>query len=151
MSRNKIKVYCYQHKELIAVAESLKEAAQLADTSSTMVRRVMNLKIPCTRDGWVFTDDELTEEELKNCPDSYKEKNQLTRYGNKCKKEVRNQAYEVDCKSGKIGYIPRNKAERKALLRQIVYARLEKRWTREIPEKMATLERSVISELIDTL
>lgn len=65
-------------------------------------------------------------------------------------KEIGKQAYEVDCKKGNVTYIPRNKEEKKQLLRQIVFLKLRDRWMK-IPEKLATLERQTIRELIDSI
>lgn len=143
--------WCYQHKEFVKKTASAQEAAALADTSVTTVRKIINGDIPCTRDGWVFSEDELTQEEMKHMPDSWKEKVPLKRInGKSCRKEVRNQHYEVDCKNGSVIYIPRSKEEKKQMLRQIVFLKLHDRWML-IPEKVATLERQTISELIAAL
>ena len=149
--RKPIQVYVYHHKEFIAKANSIKEAAQMADTNQTTVRMILLGKCDCTRDGWVFTEEELTEEELKNCPDKWEEKQHLKRInGSTCRKEVENQSYSVDCKDGRVTFIPRSKEAKKALLRQIVFLKLHDRWML-IPEKVATLERQTISELIAAL
>ena len=143
--------WCYQHKEFIKKANSVQEAAAIADTSVTTVRKIINQDIPCTRDGWVFSFEELTPEEMEHMPDSWKEKVQLKRINKRdCRKEVRNQEYEVDCKKGNVCHIPRNKTEKKQLLRQMVFLKLRDRWML-IPEYVATLERQCISELIDSL
>lgn len=143
--------YCYHHKEFVRVTSSAQEAAALADTSVTTVRKIINGDIPCTRDGWVFSDDELTEEEMKHMPDSNQEKIPLKRINGKtCRKEVRNQHYEVDCKKGNVTHIPRSKEEKKRMLRTIVFLKLHERWML-IPEHIATLERQTISELIAAL
>ena len=143
--------YCYQHKEFVKKTASAQEAAALADTSVTTVRKIINGDLPSTRDGWVFTDEPLTPEEMKHMPDSWKEKIPLKRINKKtCRKEVRNQEYEVSCSDGLVTHIPRSKEERKQLLRAIVYTKLETRW-KLIPETISTLERQTISELINSL
>lgn len=143
-------VWIYQHKQYIGKAHSVQEAAAMADTSSTTVNKIIKGTLGCTRDGYIFTDEPLTDEELEHAPDSNIDKPGLKRIGKKCIKEVRNQEYDVDCKNGLVGFIPAKKEERRAMLRKMVYLKLRDRWFL-LPEKVATLERQVISELIDSL
>lgn len=70
--------------------------------------------------------------------------------GRKILKNVDRQNYEVDCKKGNVTYIPRNKAEKKQLLRNLVFLKLHERWMK-VPSSIATLERQTIRELIDSL
>lgn len=149
--RKPIQVYVYHHKEFVAKANSIKEAAQMADTNQTTARMILLGKCECTRDGWVFTTEELTEEELKNCPDKWEEKQHLKRInGSTCRKEVENQSYSVDCKNGLVTYIPRTKEGKKALLRQLIWTKLSDRWM-IIPRPLATLEKQAFRELIEAL
>lgn len=74
----------------------------------------------------------------------------LKRKGHKTVKEVGNQEYEVNFKNGYVGFIPAAKDDKKKLLKQIINTKLNTRWM-TISAKLATLERQVITELIDSL
>lgn len=74
----------------------------------------------------------------------------LKRKGHKTVREVGNQEYEVNFKDGNVGFIPAAKADKKKLLKQMINTKLNTRWM-TIPAKLATLERQVISELINSL
>lgn len=146
-----IPVYVYHHKEFVAKADTIKEAAQMADTNSTTARMILLGKCDCTRDGWVFTNEPLTDEELKECPDRHEEKHHLKRInGSTCRKEVEQQSYSVDCKEGMVTYIPRSKEARKAQLRQMIWSKLSDRWM-IIPKAVATLEKQAFREIIESL
>ena len=148
--RQSREVYCYQHRKFIKKTPSSKGAANLANTSVTTVNKVISGKLDCTSDGWIFALEPLTDEELEHAPDSYKEKPNLTRVGKNCYKQVKNQMYDVSCKTGLVTHIPRNREERLKMLRQFITAKLRTRWML-IPEKVATLEQQMLTELIDSL
>lgn len=145
-----IPVYCYQHKEFVTKAPSLQGAAILADTSVTSVRKIINQDIDCTRDGWVFSLEELTPEEMEHMPDSHQEKQKLTRVGKQCRKDVENQSYEVSCNDGKVLFLPAARKDRITLLRKFIYTKLHDRWML-IPHRVATLEKQMARELLDSL
>ena len=150
--RQNREVYCYQHREYITKTESVKGAANLANTSTTTVNKIIKGTLDSTSDGWVFTTEPLTPEEMQHMPDSYrlKEKPNLTRIGKNCYKQVKKQLYDVPCKTGLVTYIPRNKEERVKMLKRLINAKLHYRWM-TIPEKVATLEQQMFNELIDSL
>ena len=143
-------VYCYHHKEFITKTPSTKGAANLANTSTTSVNKVINGKMDCTSDGWIFTLEPLTDEELEHAPDSYRDKPDLTRVGKNCYKAVKKQLYDVPCKTGLVTHIPRTREERLKMLKQFITAKLRTRWML-IPEKVATLEQQMLTELIESL
>lgn len=143
-------IWCYHHREFITKASTLKEAAAVGDTSSTTVRMILLGRCDCTRDGWVFSYDELTPEEIGHMPDRNEEKQHLKRIGKSCKKEVENQEYDCDCRTGSVIYVPRSKQETKALLRKMIFLKMRDRWML-IPRHLATLEKQAFRELIDAL
>jgi hypothetical protein len=77
-------------------------------------------------------------------------KKQLVKVGHKMMRQVGNQLYEVSYKDGNVCQLPSTKEERRKMLRHIVMTKLQDRW-RNISSKVATLERQVISELIDSI
>ena len=150
--RQNREVYCYQHKEFITKTPSTKEAANIANTSVTTVNKIINGTLEVTADGWVFATEPLTPEEMEHMPDSNKTYNKpdLTRVGKNCYKKRKKQMYEVPCKTGLVTHIPRTKEERIQMLKQFIAVKLRTRWL-TIPEKVATLERQMVEELIDSL
>lgn len=150
--RQNREVYCYQHKEFITKTPSTKGAANIANTSTTTVNKIIKGTLDCTSDGWIFTLEPLTKEELQHAPDSYrlKDKPDLTRIGKNCYKQVKKQLYDVPCKTGLVTHIPRTREERVKLLEQFIVSKLSTRWM-TIPEKVATLEQQMVTELLDSL
>jgi hypothetical protein len=148
--RKPIPVYCYHHKEFICKAPSIQDASKMTNTSSPMIQRVLRGKLEVTRDGWVFTKEELTSEEMEHMPDSYLDKFRVKRDSTGCKKEVENQSYEVACKDGKVFDMPNSREARKAMLRHIITLKMRERWSL-LPASIATMERHLIRELIDSL
>jgi len=63
--------------------------------------------------------------------------------------EIDNQLYAVP-KGKAITFIPAAKEDKKQRLKAIVFNLLRKRWY-ELPKERATLERTCIKELIDSL
>lgn len=143
-------VYCYHHKEFVTKVDTIKEAAAVGDTNSSTARMILNGKCECTRDGWVFTYEELTPEEMEHMPDKWEEKQHLKRIGRACRKEVEAQEYEVDCKTGNVFHIPRSRNETKALLRKLIFTKMRDRWM-TIPRHIATFEKQAFRELIEAL
>lgn len=148
--RKSREVYCYQHREFIAKTPSTKGAATLANSNLTTVNKILSGKLNVTSDGWIFALEPLTDEELSHAPDSYKEKPNLTRIGKNCYKQVKKQMYDVPCRTGLVTHIPRNREERIKMLKQFITTKLHQRWM-TIPEKVATLEQQMLTELIDSL
>lgn len=148
--RPAVPVYVYQHQEFICKAPALKIAAQLADTSPSFVRKLMD-ENRCTPDGYFFSLKELTQDEIDNIPDSYKKKQKIERRtADECYKKVNNQEYEVDCKDGQVTYVPRKKKDKIRMLRLLIKKIAADRW-RIIDQRMATLEQQGIRELLDSL
>lgn len=104
----------------------------------------------CTKDGWVFTEDELSEEELKSCPDSNRIKPNLEKINGKRKKVVDGQEYEVDVKNGYVTHIPRTHSERVGLLKTLIFRIAKDRWMR-VPRQVAALEKTALGELLENI
>ena len=149
--RKPIPVYIYHHQEYVARANSIKDAFHMTGVAQPTVRAILNGKCPCSRDGWVFALEELTPEEIEHMPDAWGERIPTKHMaGGGCKKEIENQSYDVDCKDEKVFQLPRNKEGRKAMLRNIIWTKLRERWLL-LPNRVATLEKQCIRELIDSL
>lgn len=145
-------VYCYQHRQFIIKTPSVKGAANIANTSTTTVNKIIKGTLEVTADGWVFTTEPLSPDEMEHMPDSNKiySKPNLTRIGKNCYKQVKKQMYDVPCKTGLVTHIPRTREERLKMLKQFITTKLRTRWML-IPEKVATLEQQMLTELLDSL
>lgn len=149
--RKKTTVYCYHHRELIDVANSIREAARLASVSDYLVQTILDNQSRCTKQGWFFSLKKL--QDTTNCPDKEEETNSysLQRFGEKkLAKVIGKQVYEVQHNNGYVTDIPRNREAKKQRLKQIIAALCKDRWMKISPSRVA-LERQGLKELIDSL
>lgn len=148
--RKKTTVYCYQHKELIDTANSIREAARLAGVSDYLVQTILDNQSKCSKQGWFFSLKKL--ENLEDCPDKEEKTNlQLQRVkDNKLAKVIGKQVYEVQHQNGFVTDIPRNREGKKQRLKQIIAVLCKDRWMKISPSRVA-LERQGLKELIDSL
>lgn len=145
------KVYAYKHKQFICENISPSAAAHASNLSYLTVWKVLNGKIPCTRNGWYFSYHKLSDEELEKIEDREVKETNLKRIdGRSCRKVVQTQEYQVDCKDGHVGFIPKTFEGKKALLRKYIFKIARDRWLL-LPKQVAILERTLIMELIDSL
>lgn len=149
--RRKTTVYCYQHKELIDTANSIREAARLAGVSDYLVQTILDNQTRCTKQGWFFSLKKL--EDTTKCPDKEEETNSynLQRFGEKkLAKVIGKQVYEVQHQNGFVTDIPRKREDKKERLKQIIAVLCKDRWMKISPSRVA-LERQGLKELIDSL
>lgn len=147
--RRKTTVYCYQHKELIDTANSIREAARLAGVSDYLVQTILDNQSKCSKQGWFFSLKKL--EDTTKCPDKEEETENLQRIkDNKLAKVVGKQVYEVQHQNGFVTDIPRNREGKKQRLKQIIAVLCKDRWMKISPSRVA-LERQGLKELIDSL
>ena len=147
--RRKTTVYCYQHKELIDTANSIREAARLAGVSDYLVQTILDNQSKCSKQGWFFSLKKL--ENLEDCPDKEEKTDNLQRIkDNKLAKVIGKQVYEVQHQNGFVTDIPRNREAKKQRLKQIIAVLCKDRWMKISPSRVA-LERQGLKELIDSL
>lgn len=79
-----------------------------------------------------------------------KEKQKKQRSNDECKEIIGIQEFSVDCTNRQVTYIPRNRKEKVALLKKLIWATLSDRWY-QIPQKIAVLEKRAFEELLYSL
>lgn len=145
----KIPCYVYKDGEFVKKCSCIKEAAMLTNNNPSSVGRILDGKQEMTRNGYVFSLDELTQEEMEHMP--RKEKiERPTRFNNNCKEFLMGQEFEVDCDDRDLFYLERSKEARKMQLKQYIYTRLRYHFL-TIPKKRAALERRFINDILESL
>ena len=148
-----MKVYIYQHKQLLMVADTIKDAARETHVSPFTVRRYIDTA-QVTKRGYFYSLKEVSESKLNRLPD--REEKLKSKKGldyamdGKCRKVVGSQEYEVDAKNGLVTYIPVTKAEKKEMLTRFIAKVAKERW-RTLPRNVAILEKQFAEELINNI
>lgn len=148
-----IQVYIYKNQEPYRKAESIVEAAKISGVSTTQVRNILYhlSDRTCTKEGFSYSLEPLTEEEMEKLPVMDTEPKGYTRVdGRSCRQIVELQEFEVNCKDGKVTHQPAKKAERIDNFKRFLFTKFRERWLL-IPQEQATLERIYIREFLDSL
>ena len=149
--KQKHKTYAYLNQEFKFVAESATEAARKASVATAVVYQILSKQRPCTKQGWHFSDHELTDEEIEQLPCIDTSKKGYTKVdGRSCRKIVETQEYEVNCNDGKVTYQAANKQERIDNFKRFLFTKFRERWLL-IPQAEAVLERQFIREFLDSI
>ena len=149
MGRPPKTVYIYKNHQSLGIYNTIKDASLATGDSPTTVRCIAMHKSEISPRGYVYSFQKLTEKEIQQLPTKTEEEIQ-PRNNEECKKQIGNLELEVPCSDHKAFYTGRNKQERLHILRHFIYSRLQTRWM-AIPEKMATLEKEFLAELIDSI
>lgn len=136
--KDKIKVYIYQNGEYMGMANSEKDAANIAGCTTNTVSRIIRGEQTATRSGYVFKDHKLNEEEISNLP--IRETNTKT---------IDNNTFEINQNSN-IFHISRNKEQRKEEFKEFIFTKMKDRWM-NIPKNAAILERQYIREFLQAI
>lgn len=153
MSKPKVQVHVYHNQEYIGKFPTIVEAGLRAGVTPSTVRQILMGNQECTRQGFVFRYDQLTDEEREELPvrDTMPSKEGFVRHdGRSCRKMVEEAVYEVDCSHPQVCYQPRNVQERKEQLKNFLWKALRDRWL-TIPKNIAILERQFIRESIESI
>lgn len=148
MTKRTVKTYVYKDKKLVATTNSVLEAAEYANTNSTTVSICANGSRRNTFNGWWFSYQPLSQDELD---DIYTEKAKRTKRSNdECKEREGSFEYAVDCDERQVTYIPRSRKAKVEQLRRLIWASNYRRWLSQ-PKKLAALERRAYKELLNSL
>lgn len=153
MSKPKVQVYVYRNREYIGKYQSIVEAGQRAGITPSTVRQILLGNQECTRQGYYFAYDKLSDEEVDELPirDTMPSKEGMVRHdGRSCRKLVEESVYEVDCANPQVFYQPRSKKEKIDEFKNFLFTKLHDRWM-VIPKNVATLERQYIRETLSSL
>ena len=151
--RKSIEVYIYKNKELCCKASSITEAAEKTSATPAQVRSILYhlVKRPCTRQGFVYSTNPLTDDELEQLPCMDTDKKGYIRVdGKRCRQIVDEQEYEVSSADGNVTYQASKKQERIDNFKQFIFTSFRERWM-IIPKKQATLEKTFIREFLDSI
>lgn len=141
-----IPVYVYKYQEYLGETKSIVEAAKMSGVSSVQVRNILFklTKSTHTRDGYTYSLKPLTEEEIENLSTSN------SKNGHSCEEKVEQFTYEIECSNRNVLYHPKSKEGRIEMFKSFIYPRLNDRW-KNMPKKLATLERQYVREFFKTI
>ena len=151
--RKPIQVYIYKNREFCCKAASIAEAADKTSATPAQVRNILYHlgKQPCTRQGFVYSTNPLTDDELEKLPCMDTDQKGYTKVdGKSCRQIVDKQEYEVNCNDGKVTYQAAKKQERIDNFKQFLFTKFRERWLL-IPQAEAVLERQFIREFLDSI
>ena len=151
--RKPIPIYIYKNKELWCKAASIAEAAEKTSVTPPQVRNILYHlgKQTCTRQGFSYATNPLTDNEIEQLPCMDTDKKGYTKVdGKRCRQIVDEQEYEVSGADVNVTYQASKKQERIDNFKQFLFNSFRERWML-IPKKQATLEKTFIREFLDSI
>lgn len=149
--KEKKKTYAYLNQELKFITPTAAEAARKASVATAVVYQILKQERICTKQGWHFSDHELTDEEIEQLPCIDTSKKGYTKVdGKRYRQIVDEQEYEVSGADGNVTYQASKKQERIDNFKQFLFTSLRERWML-IPKAQATLEKTFIREFLDSI
>lgn len=152
MSKPRVQVHVYRNREYLGKYQSITEAGNRAGVTNATVRQILMGNQECTRQGYCFSYDKLSDEEVEELPirDTMPSREGLVRHdGRSCRKLVEEAVFEVDCANPQVFYQPRSKKEKIDEFKNFLFTKLHDRWM-VIPKNLATLERQYIRETLSS-
>lgn len=134
--------YIYRDGEFVGKFDSQLHAAEATNTNVSVVGMIARGERKIAKNGYYFSNKELTKEEMANLPISGEKKEetrQRIRFNNQCK-EFEDREF----------FFERSKEGKKAQLKQYIYSKLKFHFL-TIPKKQAILEKRFIDTLIDEI
>ena len=134
--------YIYRDGEFVGKFDSQLHAAEATNTNVSVVGMIARGERKIAKNGYYFSNKELTKEEMANLPISREKKEetrQRIRFNNQCK-EFEDREF----------FFERSKEGKKAQLKQYIYSKLKFHFL-TIPKKQAILEKRFIDTLIDEI
>lgn len=153
MSKPKVQVHVYHNQDYKGKYQSIVEAANRAGVTPSTVRQILLGNQECTRQGFVFTYNQLTDEEREELPirDTLPTKDGFIRHdGRSCRKLVEDAVYEVNCYDGHVTYLGKTKEAKIEQFKNFLFTKFHDRWM-IIPKGVATLERQYIREFLNSI
>ena len=138
--KEKKKTYAYLNQEFKFVADSAAEAARKASVATAVIYQILKQERICTKQGWHFSDHELTDEEIEQLPikDNHQAEVKNARGCDKDKK---------DCQDMRLFDLPRSKESKVDEFKAFLYTIFRNRWML-IDKKVAQLEKAYIREAL---
>lgn len=150
------KTYIYKWGQYVTEKPSASEAADYANVTHVTVSNIIRKKIKANRNGWTFSYEPLSLEEMEElqrlaAEKQLKQEKKLEKIkDNNCVLDLGVCRFDVDCKDGQAFYIPRSKDERKNNIMQLYLAELrmnQGQYTKEI----TAMKRENMRELLNSV
>ena len=139
--KKKKKTYAYLNQEFKFVADSAAEAASKASVATAVIYQILKQERICTKQGWHFSDHELTDEEIEQLPIKDNHHQAEVKDARGCNKEKK------DCQDMMLFDFPRSKEEKVDEFKTFLYTIFRDRWML-IDKKVAQLEKAYIREAL---
>ena len=139
--KKKKKTYAYLNQEFKFVADSAAEAARKASVATAVVYQILKQERICTKQGWHFSDHELTDEEIEQLPIKDNHHQAEVKDARGCNKDKK------DCQDMMLFDFPRSKEEKVDEFKTFLFTIFRERWML-IDKKVAQLEKSYIKEAL---
>ena len=139
--KEKKKTYAYLNQEFKFAANSAAEAARKASVATAVVYQILKQERICTKQGWHFSDHELTDEEIEQLPIKDNHHQAEVKDARGCDKE------KNDCQDMMLFDFPRSKEEKLDEFKTFLYTIFRDRWML-IDKKVAQLEKAYIKEAL---
>ena len=140
--------WVYKNGEFVGRYDCQAYAAEATGVSPCVIGRITRGEAMSTKDGYHFSNKELTKEEMANLPIAGKKQEETierVRFNNRCKEYIENQEFE-----DREFFFERSKEGKKAQLKQYIYSKLKFHFL-TIPKKQAILEKRFVDTLIDEI
>ena len=139
--KEKKKTYAYLNQEFKFAANSAAEAARKASVATAVVYQILKQERICTKQGWHFSDHELTDEEIEKLPikDNH--------YHTEVKDNKEYKKKKKDNKDMMLFHFTRSKEKKVDEFKTFLYTIFRDRWML-IDKKVAQLEKAYIKEAL---
>ena len=139
--KKKKKTYAYLNQEFKFAADSAAEAARKASVATAVVYQILKQERICTKQGWHFSDHELTDEEIEQLPIKDNHHQAEVKDARGCDKDKK------DCQDMMLFDFPRSKEKKVDEFKTFLYTIFRDRWML-IDKKVAQLEKEYIREAL---
>ena len=139
--KKKKKTYAYLNQEFKFSAYSAAEAARKASVATAVVYQILKQERICTKQGWHFSDHELTDEEIEQLPIKDNHHQAEVKDARGCNKDKK------DCQDMMLFDFPRSKEKKVDEFKTFLYTIFRNRWML-IDKKVAQLEKEYIKEAL---
>ena len=142
--KEKKKTYAYLNQEFKFAENSAAEAARKASVATAVVYQILSKQRPCTKQGWHFSDHELTDEEIEQLPIKDNHHQAEVKDARGCNKD------KNDCQDMMLFDFPRSKEEKVDEFKSFLFTIFRERWML-IDKRVAQLEKAYIREALQEL
>ena len=139
--KEKKKTYAYLNQELKFITPTASEAARKASVATAVVYQILKQERICTKQGWHFSDHELTDEEIEQLPIKCNHHQAEVKDTRGCNKD------KNDCQDMMLFDFPRSKEEKVDEFKSFLFTIFRERWML-IDKRVAQLERAYIREAL---